>query len=270
MTEAQPIITIGGIAPTKPENHRMAIVLWAPAGFGKTTLACTLPGKKALLCFDPDGSLSVAHRSDVTVFDLSATAGAMIAEFGRDDPFSLSKALPNFDAIIVDSLTSISDMTLTRGISSTKGATLERPSPGSYGARNNLVNAFVRNVTRMTGAQQKHVCFTAHEGPPQTDDDGHMLGYTMALGGQLPNNVAMRLNEIWAGFEDSKGHKMLICRKARLRDPAKSRMFDTTKEAEFEWKFNPMNWDDPNNITLAKLFEKWKANGFQKLPLPKG
>ena len=102
-----------------------------------------------------------------------------------------------------------------------------------------------------------------------SDDDGALLGYTMALGGQLPSNTALRINECWPMFEDGKNRKMIICRKSRLRDPAKTRMFDVAKDTEFEWRFDPMNWDAPSNMHISQWYDAWKANGYEKIPMPK-
>jgi hypothetical protein len=227
-------------------------------------LGTTLPMPRN---FSLDGTVVAAPNT--TVFDLSGKDDLYFANFKDRDPLGIVKTFDHFDSYIFDSLTSISERTLARGISITKGATVERPSPGAYMARNNLAINFIRNVLQLTGAANKHVCFVAHEGAPQTNDDGALLGYTMSLGGQLPGQTALRINECWPMFEDSKNRKMVIVRKSRLRDPAKSRMFDTSNGTEFEWKFNPNDWDDPNNMTIEKWYDAWVKNGYNKLQLPK-
>ena len=70
-------------------------------------------------------------------------------------------------------------------------------------------------------------------------------------------------------FETSKNEKMIIARKARMRTPVKSRMFDTMKEPEFEWRWNTRDRNDPDNMWIKDWFEQWQANEFRKLPLPK-
>lgn len=268
---------IGGKAASEDTVTRFTSLIWGPAGIGKTTLACTMPGRKALINFDPDGPASLpsamldaAKRPDdyVNVFDLSTLDDSFFSRLKDGDPLGIEKTFDHFDSYIIDSLTSVTERTLMRGIDITKGATLERPSPGAYMARNNLAINLIRNVLRITAKADKHVCFIAHEGPPQTNDDGALLGYTMSLGGQLPAQASLRINECWPMFEDGKNRKMIICRKSRLRDPAKSRMFNATKHTEFEWKFDPMNWDDPSNMRIDAWFTKWKANGFNKIEMP--
>lgn len=262
-------VTIGGQSRGAPKADRMSILLWGPSGVGKTTLASTLPGKIALINFDPDGPSSIPDASDtVDVFDLSGTSASIVEKMKGGDPLGIKKALPYYDSFIIDSLTTIAERTLSHGISLTKGATIERPSPGAYGARNAVINELVRNVLQLTASEKKHVCFIAHEGAPSSDDDGHVLDITLALGGQLPQNVSLRLNECWAMFETSKQQKMVLCRKARMRTPVKSRMFDTMEEPEFEWKWNTRDRFDPSNMWLRDMYTTWRANDFRKLPLP--
>lgn len=265
-------ITLGGVEPATMEDRRLSLVAWGPAGLGKTTLACTMPGRKCLINFDPDGpsSLPPAALKEVTVFDFSGKEDSFFTRLSDTDPFGLEKVMEHFDSFVFDSLSSITERTLARGINITKGATLERPSPGAYAARNNLAINLIRNALAITGRHKKHVAFIAHEGAPEKNDDGMLLGYTMSLGGQLPNQVALRINEVWPMFEDSKNRKMIICRKARLRDPAKSRMFITSPgDVEFEWKFDPTDWNNEKNMRIDQWFEAWKENGFNKIPFPK-
>lgn len=262
---------IGGEAPAAPEVRRLSMLIWAPAGIGKTTLACTAPGRKALINFDPDGPASIPspEKKGITVFDMSSKPDDWFMRLKDTDPLGLEKTFDAFDSYIFDSVSSITERTLAIGIKETKGATLLRPSPGAYAARNNLAINFIRNVLQVTAKANKHVIFVAHEGAPQTNDDGALLGYTMSLGGQMPSQVALRINEVWPMFETSANKKMVICRKSRLRDPAKSRMFDTSKSTEFEWNFDPNNWDDPKNMTLAGIYDQWSKGGYEKLPMPK-
>lgn len=267
-----PAISLGGVEASTSTVNRFSGVIWGPAGVGKTTLAMTLPGRIALINFDPDGPSSIPQemldKTGSRVFDLSTKEDSFFARFKDHDPLGIEKVIDNFDGFVIDSLTSVTERTLARGIDVTKGATLERPSPGAYMARNNLAINLIRNILQITGKHNKHVVFIAHEGPPQTNDDGALLGYTMSLGGQLPSQTALRINECWPMFEDSKNRKMIICRKSRMRDPAKSRMFDVTKSTEFEWKFDPNDWENANNMTISRWFKQWQDNNFNKIGMP--
>src|ERR1044072_4653379 len=85
------------ITPVGEVSSNMAILLWGEAGGGKTTLACTAPGNKLLVNFDPRGPSSVAYRSDVSVADYSGHGTKIVEEFKRSDPFGLSKVIDGYD-----------------------------------------------------------------------------------------------------------------------------------------------------------------------------
>lgn len=268
----EPVITIGGQSSANEAPSRMSLGIWGPAGMGKTTLACTLPGRIALISFDPDGVISIPPSvAEVTKFDLSTKEDSFFSRLNSRDPLGIDRSdvMDAFDSFVVDSLTTITERTLAVGIGLTKGATIERPSPGAYGARNALAINLIRNVLQITGKHNKHVCFVAHEGSAEKNDEGNVIGIPMALGGQMPSQVALRLNEVWPMFEDGKNRKMIICRKSRMREPAKSRMFNVTNQTEFEWKFDPTDWYNKDNMRIDKWFEQWKANKYEKIPMPK-
>ena len=271
MTADTPTFSIAGVEAAPPKADRMSLLLWGMAGVGKTTLFSTMPGKKALINFDPDGPASIPDDPNTTVFDLSGVDNRKIIPLLKSDsqPFGVTEEmLGYFDTFGVDSLTSIEERTLTHGIAEIKGATLERPSPGAYQARNNLLVAGVRNLLAITGRAKKNVCFIAHEGPLNTTDEGIALNITVALGGKNPQNVASKINECWNMFEDTKNRKMILVRKGRMREPLKSRMFDTMDGYEFEWYWNTKDRNDPKNMWIKDWFEEWQANDFKKIPLP--
>lgn len=271
MSDDAPTFSIGGQEAKPPKAGRMSLLLWGMAGVGKTTLASTLPGKKALINFDPDGPASVPDDPDMQVFDLSGVENHKIIPLlkSESEPFGVTaEMLEYFDSFIIDSLTSIEERTLSHGIKEIKGATLERPSPGAYQARNNVLVTGVRQLLAVTGRAKKHVCFIAHEGALNTTDEGVALNITVALGGKNPQNIASKINECWNMFEDTKNRKMIIVRKGRMREPLKSRMFDTMDGYEFEWQWDTRDRDDPKNMWIRDWFEQWKANDFKKLPLP--
>ena len=262
-------IMIGGVNASKPRSERFTSLIWGQSGFGKTTLASTMPGRIALINFDPDGPSSIADADNVEVFDLSGTNMSIVERMKGEDPLGIKKSLDSFDSYIIDSLTTIAERTLAHGIKITKGATIERPSPGAYGARNAIIVELVRNVLAITAAQKKHVTFIAHEAPPSTNDEGLILDISLALGGQLPQNVSLRINEVWCMFETSKNEKMIIVRKARMRTPVKSRMFSTSVAPEFHWRWNADDRNDPDNMWIKDWYEQWEQNDYRKLPLPK-
>lgn len=254
------------IAPAKSKAGRIALMLWGSSGSGKTTFACTAPGKKLLLMFDPDGHSSITHRDDVDVADFSVAANNIVERFKSEtDPLGIAKALASYDTIIVDSLTSIQYKTLMHGVVNTKGATVERPSLQGYGIRNALTLALMKNLLRVTAKENKHIIFLSHETNPSRDEDGLVIPATIMLGGQLSEQTSIDLSEVWRLRDDGKKHYIGI-RQTGMYKPMKTRMFSTGGGHEFPWNF------DPEKLTgegLNTYYDAWKANQFQKIGLPK-
>lgn len=259
------------IVPASEVPPNMAILLWGEAGAGKTTLACTGPGNKLLCNFDPRGPTSVAFRSDTSVADYSSHGTKIVEEFKKSDPFGLSKVLDEYDTLILDSLTTVGDLTVARGIELNagtipgKGAMVERPSPAAYQARNNLILALVSNLLRLCNSLNKHLIVIAHEGAKEKDDNNNVVSIPMYLGGQLPAQVGVRFSEIWALYELNK-KKHVAIRPCRNRGPVKTRMFVTTGEPEFPWQYDP---ETDKGMTIAQWHEQWLKSGKRKIPLPK-
>ena len=251
---------------------RMSMLLWGAAGCGKTTLAASAPGKKLLINFDPDGVMSLGARDDVLVMDLSREKYNVVEKFKSDDPYNLSKVLSDdsygIDTVIVDSLTSYSQYAVEQGIANTKGATLERPSPGAYGARNALTLRLVAGMLRLTGKYNKNCIFITHEDGPTTDDSGNVLYITMMLGGKLPDQAALQISEVWFMMDTGKERRVLV-RNGRTRKPMKSRMFDTRDKIEYISKYDPNGDDAPYGLhSLASFIQEYNANGGNKIKLP--
>lgn len=267
-------IRLAGDVPTTPASeisNNMAILLWGEAGSGKTTLACTAPGNKLLVNFDPRGPSSVAYRSDVFVADYSGHGTRIVEEFKKSDPFGLSRVINAYDTLVVDSLTTVGDLTVARGIELNagsqpgKGAMVERPSPAAYQARNNLILALVTNMLRLCQAYDKHLIITAHEGAKEKDDNGNVVFIPMYLGGQLPAQTSVRFSEVWALYDLART-KTIAIRACRNRGPIKTRMFSTTGEPEFQWRYDP---EQDSGMTIAQWHDRWLENGKRKIPLPK-
>ena len=256
------VIKIGGVEtrPVSQKQQRISLLVWGPSGVGKTTLACTLPGRKLLISFDPDGDASVAERDDVTVADMSQVKNSTVDQFKNDaNPLGITKALEHFDSIIIDSLTNAQHMATMHAVTVVKGATIERPSLGGYGHRNALITQLVKNVLRVTAKHNKHVAFVAHEASPQLNDNGVVIAITLALGGQLVVNAPVDFSEVWHLSDTGKSRRIAI-RPVRSQKPMKTRMFTTTGSPEFEWKY------DKDNIDT--WFCAWQDSGWKKQPLP--
>lgn len=251
----------------------MANLIWGAPGLGKTTLACTAPGQKLIVNFDPRGPQSVAFRDDVSVLDYSDAKNDIANEFKKDDPFGLSKVIAPYDTIITDSLSSVQELTTRQGVDFARGlrinSNIENPGMAAFQARNNLLLELVRNMLAVTSRAGKHCIFIAHEAAPEKDKEGVITSIPILLGGQLPVNVGVKLSEIWPMYETGNG-KMVGVRPARNRAIAKTRMFETTGAREFVWSYDPNKEDeDQMNMTIAGWHQTWLENDRRKIALPR-
>lgn len=253
----------------------MFILIWGKAGVGKTTLACTAPGEKLVINFDPNGPASVAGRGDVSVLDYSAARTSLTDEFKRPDPFGISKHLEQFDTVIIDSLSSIEELTTRQGVAFAQSigikSFVENPSPTAYGARNALVLELVRNMMSVCSTMKKHLILIGHEAGPLKDKEGSIVSIPLMLGGKLPVNVSVKLSEIWTMYDADGGKRKLVgIRPARMREIAKTRMFITTGSPEFTWAYDPEKGDEAQvSMTIADWHRQWIDNGKRKISLPK-
>lgn len=242
------------------------MLIWGPSGCGKTTLAATAPGRKLLMNFDPGGPTSITTYDDVSVLDLSTQPQGIVERFkSESDPLGVNQVRDHFDTFIFDSLTTITELTLHMGITKDRGSTIERPAPAAYQTRNALALELIRNVLRWGEKNQKHVIFIAHEGAAERNNEGSVVSYPVALGGQLPTQATLRISEVWALIDDGRQRKIAI-RPCHMRRPMKTRMFSTSGEPEFVWRYDA---DKRTGATLAQWWDQWVTNGLSKLPLPK-
>lgn len=244
---------------------RLSLMLWGNSGTGKTSLACTAPGKKLIILFDPDGNDSVRAVPDVSIADLSTEAPSLCASGLTNDPFNISKVIAPYDTIIIDSITKYSEKALTYAVGVTLKASLQNPTLQGYGLRNTIVLHTVSNILAITKRMGKHVIFITHEGAADKNEEGHVVSVPMLLGGQLPNLTGKEFSEIWL-LEDLHGKRNIYIRPAKLRSPMKTRMFDTsTTSQSFTWKFDTSTW---KGDTIEAWYNTWKNNGYTKLKLP--
>jgi hypothetical protein len=265
---ANVLITSAAEAP-----NNMTVLIWGRSGVGKTTLACTAPGRKLIVNFDPNGPASVASRSDVSVLDLSTADAGLAAKFKDTDPFGLSKHLAGFDTVVLDSLSSVQELALRQGIAmyAASNATIENPTRAGYGARGALVLELVRNLLLLCARMSKHLILIGHAGAPKTNEEGATTSIPIMLGGQLPTNISVKLSEIWIMHDMDKGaQKNIAIRPTRQYEIAKTRMFITTGTPEFVWTFDPERGDEEQtSMTIADWYRRWLDNGKRKIPLPK-
>lgn len=252
----------------------MVALLWGQPGFGKTTLACTSPGSKLIVNFDPNGPASVGFRPDVSILDYSAAENSITDEFKRPDPFGITKHLGDFDTIIVDSLSSVQELTTRQGVQFARGlkinSNIENPGLAAFQARNNLLLEFVRNMLGVAIRNKKHIIFVAHEGQKDRDKEGSVINIPILLGGSVPTNVSVKLSEVWACYDLGGGKKTIAVRPCRMREIAKTRMFITSGAPEFTWNYDPeLSDEEQEGMTIAGWHKAWLANDKRKIPLPK-
>jgi hypothetical protein len=245
---------------------RLSMILWGDAGSGKTTLACTAPGRKLFLMLDPDGDMSIRNMPDWHRINLSKESSVDIVKEGtKPDPYTLYSLLADFDTLIVDSLTKFSEHALQYAVRVAPRSTIENPGLQGYGLRNICVSSLISNVLRITSALNKHVIFITHEKDADRNNDGAIISVGMLLGGQLPNITSKDISEVW-NIRDVNGVRHIAIRPERFRAPMKSRMFDMTSATSFPLRYDANTNTGPN---ISTWWSAYIAGNFAKLPVPK-
>lgn len=263
---------------------RMAIMLWGPAGDGKTTFAATAPGKKLWLSFGDQEHVSVMHRKDVVVVKpYELDLDDLFKHAQNDNPFGLDGYLAEhteIETVVCDSLTAITYRALQKAVKDGVGAgsnfrpTMEVPGKSAYGGRNGITLQVLTGLLRVTAKHNVHLIMTAHESDPTTKMEGNkeIIDYiSVMLGGQLVNNMTWRLSEIWNFSQNNTGERTrrIMIRPTRLRKPAKTRMFTSDGVPEFNLYYDPNLPDDAKGqMTIAKWYDAWIESGGKKLPIP--
>ena len=271
----QPSMKLGGVDLVTPQARisRFSLMLWGSSGGGKTTLACTSPGKKLLISYDPDGSDAIAYRDDVVVMDLANEPNRSVESFKEDDPLRLTRFLEeneDIKTVIFDSLTTFGDKAPTHGVTVAantakgRGATIEDPGYAGYGNKNTWTRLCVKNLLKATGRTGRNMIFIAHEDKPTVNKDGQVLFISIMLGSSLNEQIPIDLSEIW-NLTDTGKERRIAVRNSRMKKPLKSRMFITSGEPEFDWKYDA---DEDEGPGIETWYDQWVANGGKKIPLP--
>ena len=271
-------IKIGKTDITTPSTSpkRISMLLWGPSGGGKTTLAATAPGTKLWISFDPDGTDVLSYRDDVIVMDLASSPDNIVMGFRKFDGGTcreIDKFLQEHEevqTVVIDSLTAFGDKALQHGVveaqATPKGrsATIEDPGYGGYGNKNTWTQLIVKNLLQITGRLNKHVIFIAHEDKPEKDDKGVVLYISIMLGSSLNEQLPTRISEIW-NLHDTGKERRIAIRACRARKPMKTRMFLTSGEPEFVWKYDA---DVDKGPGIADWYGQWVKNAGRKIELP--
>lgn len=270
-------VKLGGIAvqPLAGRVERLSMLLWGRSGCGKTVLASTAPGPMLWINFDPDGVASLRRTDDIHVVDMANIGHDKVPTFKSGDVIEaqLRTALNNnpFNTVVIDSVTSFAQLALTHAILSGKAnggtfkATMEAPGMAGYGIRNRLVLDAINMLLRVTGALGKNIIFIAHEDAPKTDSNGAIVSITLLLGGSLPEEVPLKISEVWH-LQDSDGKRVIGIRPYAMRSPMRTRMFQHSgRVTNFPFVYD-MGTGKGDGIDT--WYSKWRDSGFNKITVP--
>lgn len=256
--------------------HRLAGVIWGDAKTGKTTWAMSLPGRKLLINFDPDGFISIAHREDFDLLDLSLLpAGEQIEQAKKAASFILQNK-DTYQSVIVDSITnivaaSIADA-INRGVgkSATFTPSLDAPGLAAWGARNSHTMDVITRILRATGQNKQNCFFIAHADDPEYAQDGKtLIRQTMMLSAKVRNPVGLNVSEIYYVGLASGNRRTVYTAPHGIITPMGSRIFDTTKVPKFDLKYTIDKPDEEQPDSLASIFKAFKDKRSKLTEVPK-
>ena len=258
-------------------QERLSMLLWGRSGCGKTVLASTAPGDMLWLNFDPDGVASIKKSNRVMAVDMANMGHDKIPSFKSGESMeaqlrTLLTQQPTLATVVIDSVTSFAQLALTHAVVSGKAnggnfkASMETPGMQGYGIRNRLVLDAINMLLRVTGALQRNIIFICHEDAPKTDSQGTITSITLLLGGSLPEEVPLKISEVWH-LLDSDGKRTIGIRPYAMRSPMRTRMF----RHEGRVTTFPLLYDQETGRGdgIDTWFSKWRENGFDKIAVPK-
>lgn len=260
-----------------PETQRrMAVLLWGASSCGKTTFAATAPGVKLWLSLGDQEHVSIMHREDVRVADLSRLGSEELFKHAKsDNPFGLDQTLSEnteIETVVLDSATALVYQALQRsvdlGIGTGKGGfvpRIEDPGKSAYGSRNALMLKVLNGLLRVTAKHNVHLIVTAHEADPvygvNANGKEEVSYVHVMLGGQLVNNVTFRLSEIWYMSMMQNVRRLAVRANVGKRRPMKTRMFSNKGDAEFILEYDA-DQPDGGQMTIANWYNEWvKSDG---------
>lgn len=266
--------TVGGIeiTTTTAIPKRFSMLLWGPAKVGKTTLAASAPGKKLWINFDPDGTASLLGRPDCQVVDLSTEKPYVLMPKLLDienNPLQLRQmlatggSLADIETIVIDSATMLANMAHAHACT-VKKLNYEEPGQRGYSVKNNYISQILRAFLTVAQETGKNIIIIAHEGGPDRDDKGNLIGYSLSLSESLTVGLTALPSEVWA-VRDDGSKRWIAVRPCRQRSPMGSRMFiSDPNKPEFLWQYNA---DTGAGEGIATWFKRWQDAG-KKIPVP--
>lgn len=258
-------------------SGRLVGIIWGDAKTGKTTYACSLPGRKLIINFDPEGFSSVAYRDDVDVIDLSNIAPKEAITAAKKAGTYIIENAEKYGSIIVDSLTTLTELSLRdaveRGVGKGKNGfvpTIDEPGLACWGARNNNVNDVVSKILRATGQTKLHCFLIAHADDPEFTQDGKtIVQQTIMLSAKIRNTTGLKVSEIYHLGQDANRRTIYLAPHG-VKRPMGSRIFDTAKFKQFELKYDINKPDEEQPCALQCIVKKWQDDNYIKLTeLPK-
>ena len=251
---------------------RLSGIIWGDAKTGKTTWAMSLPGRKLLINFDPDGYVSVAHRNDFDTFDLANMPATEAISNAKKVASWIVENGDKYESVIVDSLTTLSSVALEdavlRCIGKTKNftPTLEVPGLQGYGGRTTNVQSVVEKIMRATGQKGLHCFFIAHKDDPEFDEDGkNSVQQTLMLSAKIRTNAALIVSEIYQLSLAPGNRRTVNLAPVGHLQPMGSRIFDTVKVPKFSLAYSPDIPDEEQPTSLMRIIAAHKAGGYAKL-----
>jgi hypothetical protein len=240
--------------------------IWGPSGAGKTTLAATAPKRMVWLQFDPGGTRTLNLDENHIVLDLSAETGGIITKLTNKNPLKIEdflKANPDVRTLVLDSITTMSEIALTKSIQESKGATRQLPGIPAYGWRNTIMLQVVQQLLSTCKTYNVNLIIIAHEGAAEKDEVTGRLFISFVAGGNLQNLIPLRFDEVWY-LEDSGKERRVYVRANPNKKPMKSRIFNTATGEYFVWKYDPATG---KGITITDLISQRILTN-KKLELP--
>lgn len=140
-------------------DHGIKMLVYSPAGHGKTVLGSTLP--EPLFLSAEGGLLSIRHKK-IPVIVIKTYQDLLDAyEWVKNSPHAA-----HFKSIVLDSISEIAEVVLGNAKAGAKDPRQ------AYGAMNDQVTQLIRNFRDLPG---KHVLFTAKQDKEKDEATGFML-----------------------------------------------------------------------------------------------
>lgn len=255
---------------------RLAGIIWGDAKTGKTTWAMSLPGKKLLVNFDPDGYLSVAHRDDLDILDLSALQPTDMIEEAKKAAAHIAASGDKYQSVIVDSVTSLVSASLQSAIAKGIGKSaiftpsLDAPGLVAYGARNNHTIDVVQKLLRATSRNKQHCFFIAHSDDPEYDSKGeNIVNHTMMLSAKVRQTAGLSVSEIYHIALASGNRRTVYLAPFGVKAPMGSRIFDTKAVPRFDLNYDIYKDDAEQPCALSNIFEEFRRTRQKLTVAPK-